>query len=268
MTVRTGASVTIMPEIGIIGGSGLYNILSNNTEKKVKTPFGEPSGNIEIGEISGIKVAFLPRHGKKHTIPPHKVNYKANIWALESVGVKRILTVSAVGSLKEELPPGDIILPDQFVDFTKRRDLTFYDGPEVYHISAADPFCPDINDKIQRIADSKSIKSHNGGTYVCIEGPRFSTRSESKMFRQYADIIGMTLVPEINLALEKAMCYSTIATITDYDVWADKPVDASEVIKTIKENEEKVQNILSEVIPQLTDRQHCHCQERLVGAKL
>ena len=257
-----------MPEIGIIGGSGLYDIFNDVVEKKVSTPYGDPSGSIEIGKISGVEVAFLPRHGKKHTIPPHKVNSKANIWALESVGVKRIITISAVGSRKEELPPGHIIMPDQFIDYTSGRALTYYDGPEVYHISAADPFCPDINGTVYREARSKNIESHNGGTYICVEGPRFSTRAESRMFRQFADIIGMTLVPEINLAMERAMCYSTIATITDYDVWAEKPVDAMEVIKTAKENEEKVKTILSGVIPKLKDRQHCSCQKRLDGAKL
>ncbi len=263
-----GESVVAMPEIGIIGGSGLYNILKDTTDRDIKTPYGDPSGKVEIGKVNGVEIAFLPRHGKKHSIPPHKVNYRANIWALQSLGVTRILTVSAVGSLKEELPPGDIIMPDQFIDFTRRRDLTFYDGPEVYHISAADPFCPDLNSKIEKAGKEAGIKTHLGGTYVCIEGPRFSTRAESKMFRQFADIIGMTLVPEINLALEKAMCYSTIATITDYDVWSDRPVDASEVIKTVKENEEKTQKLLFNLMPSLKGQISCNCSRRLEGAKL
>ena len=256
-----------MAYIGIIGGSGLYNLIQKPESLDIETPFGKPSGMVEVGKINNVDVAFIPRHGKKHTIPPHKVNYRANIWALNSIGVQRILAVNAVGSLKEELPPGHIVIPDQFVDFTRRRELTFYDGPEVYHISEADPFCPDMNSKISDISKQVTKETHLGGTYVTVEGPRFSTRAESKMFRQFADIIGMTLVPEVNLADEKSMCYSVIATVTDYDVWADKPVEAAEVFRTMKENEDKVTEIIKRVLPELNKERHCHCKDRLNDAK-
>ena len=256
-----------MAYIGIIGGSGLYNLLENPESLDIETPFGKPSGVIEVGKINNVEVAFLPRHGKKHTIPPHKVNYRANIWALDSIGVKRVLAVNAVGSLKENLAPGTIVIPDQFVDNTRRRELTFYDGPEVYHISAADPFCPHINKELHDVASKITEDVHLGGTYVTVEGPRFSTRAESMMFRQYADIIGMTLVPEVNLADEKSMCYSVIATVTDYDVWADKPVEAAEVFKTMKENEEKVTELIRNVLPKISRERACHCKDRLNDAK-
>ncbi len=257
-----------MVQIGIIGGSGLYNLLDGPDSIEIQTPYGMPSANIDVGRIGGVEVAFLPRHGKKHTIPPHKVNYRANIWAFNKLNVKRIIAVNAVGSLKEQFKPGDIFIPDQFIDFTRRRELTFYDGPDVYHISMADPFCTQMNDSLKKSSDSRKYTAHLGGSYACIEGPRFSTRSESMMFRQFADIIGMTLVPEVNLAAELAMCYSTLATITDYDVWADEPVDTQEVIETMKKNEEKVQNILRDVVPDISGERKCACSHRLDDAKI
>ncbi|MCL4420541.1 MAG: S-methyl-5'-thioadenosine phosphorylase [Candidatus Thermoplasmatota archaeon] len=256
-----------MTYIGIIGGTGLYNIMNEKQSRNVDTPFGKPSDSVDIGKINGVEVAFLPRHGKNHTIPPHKVNYRANVWAMHELGVERIIAVNAVGSLKEELSPGTVVIPDQFIDFTKRRELTYYDGPDVYHISAADPFCPDINKNMYEVSRKYSKSSHLGGTYVTIEGPRFSTRSESKMFRQFADIIGMTLVPEVNLADELSMCYSVLATVTDFDVWADKPVDAKEVTKIMKENEENVLKILYDVIPLINSKRTCSCKDRLDYAK-
>ncbi len=256
-----------MVYIGIIGGSGLYSLLENPKSFDIDTPFGKPSSQVEVGKINGVEVAFIPRHGKKHTIPPHKVNYRANIWALNSLGVKRIIGINAVGSLKEELKPGHVVIPDQFIDFTKKRDLTFYDGPEVYHISMADPFCPEVNNAIYAVSRKIDGNSHLGGSYITIEGPRFSTRSESKMFRQFADIIGMTLVPEVNLADEMSMCYSVLATVTDYDVWSETPVEASEVFKIMKENEDKVTSIIRDVIPVINSERHCHCKDRLKDAK-
>ncbi len=257
-----------MAYLGIIGGSGLYNILESPESREVDTPYGKPSGNVEIGKINGVEVAFLPRHGKKHTIPPHKVNYRANIDAMKQVGVQRIIAVNAVGSLKEELPPGTTVIPDQFIDFTRRRELTFYDGPEVYHISTADPFCDQCSGILHSKAKEIGAEPHLGGTYIVVEGPRFSTRSESKMFRQFGDIIGMTLVPEVNLADELGMCYSVLATVTDYDVWADKPVDAAEVMKTMKENEEKVVRIIKDSVGEMSKERACQCAKRLESAKL
>ncbi|MCL4328187.1 MAG: S-methyl-5'-thioadenosine phosphorylase [Candidatus Thermoplasmatota archaeon] len=257
-----------MPKIGIIGGSGLYNLLKGPVSKTVETAYGKPSDVIDVGKIGEVEVAFLARHGKKHQIPPHMVNYRANIQALKELGVERVLSFSAVGSLKEDLPPGQIVIPDQFVDFTKRRNLTFYDGPDVYHISAADPFCSHMNTVLNEASTSEGFNTKQGGTYVCIEGPRFSTRSESKMFRTFADIIGMTLVPEVNLAMERAMCYSTVATVTDYDVWADHPVETSEVLRIIKENEEKVPKILQASLPEIASGRKCNCSSRLDNAKI
>lgn len=257
-----------MVKIAIIGGSGLYNLLDEADSVEIQTPYGKPSSSIEVGRIGGVEVAFIPRHGKKHVIPPHMVNYRANIWALDKLNVERIIAVNAVGSLKEQYKPGDIFLPDQFIDYTRKRELTFYDGPDVYHISMADPFCPHMNSLLHESSSKSGYPVHMGGAYACIEGPRFSTRAESKMFRQFADIIGMTLVPEINLAAEKAMCYSTVATITDYDVWADEPVDTKEVIETMKKNEEKVQNLLTDVIPRIDAERTCNCSHRLDDAKI
>ncbi len=256
-----------MASIGIIGGSGLYNIMENVKKVDVETPYGKPSDMIEIGEISGIEVAFIPRHGKKHNIPPHMVNYHANIWALKKLGVERVIGLNAVGSLRDDYRPGDIVIPDQFIDFTRKRRLTYYDGPDVYHISMADPFCNDISNITYHAGLDLGYNIHSSGTYVCIEGPRFSTRSESKMFRQFGDIIGMTLVPEINLADELAMCYGMIATVTDYDVWSEKPVDVNEVINIMRQNEEKVPKILSRVIPKIHDQRNCKCSLRLENAK-
>ena len=257
-----------MPKLGVIGGSGVYGVFEPKKSVKVHTPYGLPSGNVEIGEINGVEVAFLPRHGKGHFIPPHKVNYRANIYALHSLGVERVIGISAVGSLKEEYKPGDTVIPDQYIDFTKKREYTFYDGPKVVHISMADPFCPELRKIFIDLVSSLGYPYHSEGTYVCIEGPRFSTRAESRMFRQFADIIGMTLVPEVQLARELEMCYVTIATITDYDVWAEKPVTTEEVLRVMKENEEKVRKILQKGMPKIPVERNCPCKDSLKGAEI
>lgn len=249
-------------EIGVIGGSGFYDpsIFGSASEVKMHTPFGAPSDIISVGEYKGIRVAFLPRHGRRHTIPPHLVNYRANIWAMRELGVKRILAPSAVGSLKEELKPGDLVIPDQFIDFTKGRRYTFYDGSVVGHFSLADPFCPELRRLASDAAGRLNIAYHGEGTYVCIEGPRFSTRAESRLFRSWgADIIGMTLVPEVSLAREAGLCYLTIATVTDYDVWADHPVTAEEVVVTLKSNVERAKSLMYDLIPNLPRERGCEC---------
>lgn len=253
--------------IGFIGGSGLYDLIDVRENRKMETPFGVPSSEIEIGSIGGVDVAFLPRHGKKHTIPPHNVNYRANIWSLKEVGCEEIIGINAVGSLREEMKPGDIVIPDQFIDFTKNRKLTFYDGPDVVHISTADPFCPRLSGELYNSA-KKFSETHGKGTYVVIEGPRFSTRAESKMFRQFGDIIGMTLVPEISLADELGMCYGMIATVTDYDAWLDEAVEASEVIKILKENDEKTRNTIIDFVKNHKNERRCKCSGRLDNARL
>lgn len=256
--------------IGIIGGSGLYDpqILSNVKEIKVYTPYGEPSDNIIIGDLEGKKVAFLPRHGRGHKIPPHKINYRANIWALKSLGVKWVIAVSAVGSLRLDYKPGDFVIPNQFIDMTKGRNYTFFDGPTVAHVSMADPFCEHLRSIIISTSKELGITTHDMGTYICIEGPRFSTRAESIVWKEVfkADIIGMTLVPEVNLACEAEMCYSVIGMVTDYDVFADIPVTAEEVTKVMAENTAKVKKLLYEVIKKLPDKPEngkCSCCQAL-----
>ncbi len=254
------------PRIAIIGGTGVYDPRLFDIKEKVtlSTPYGAPSDTIQVGVMDGVEVAFLPRHGSGHVLPPHKVNYRANIWALKQMGVERIVSPCAVGSLKEEYRPGDLVIVDQFIDMTKRRDYTFYDGARTVHVSLADPFCPEMNDLFSQEAKRLGIPHHVGGTYVCIEGPRFSTRAESRMYRQYADIIGMTLVPECQLARELDMCYTSLATITDYDVWAPEPVDLPTVLRVMAENVEKVRNLISATLPLVPEkREICACPHTL-----
>jgi 5'-methylthioadenosine phosphorylase len=255
-----------MTKVALIGGSLSGELLNNPEEVKVTTPYGEPSSAIEIGKIEGVEVAVIYRHGKKHEIPPHKINYRANIYALNKIGVERIIGISAVGSLQKNIEPGTIVMPDQFFDYTKGRNYTFYDGPKVFHISMADPFCPELTDVFHNVLLDRKVKSVKGGTYVCIEGPRFSTRAESKFFRNVGDIIGMTLVPEINLAREMGMCYLTLATVTDYDVWADIPVSSKEVTRVMKENEGNVKSVLANAIPKISDQRNCKCKYSLEEA--
>ncbi len=258
-------------EIGIFGGTGIYDsgLLTESKEITIDTPFGKTSDSITVGIFKGKKVAFMPRHGRKHTIPPNLINFRANIWAFKELGIKRIIAPSAVGSLKQEYRPGDFALPSQFIDYTKSRKYSFFEGEKVVHISVADPFCPELQNSISRAANKINLKIHKNCTYICIEGPRFSTRAESKFYREVigADIIGMTLVPECQLAREAQMCYASISTVTDYDVWADKPVTAKEVLETLSKNVETTKKILSflpELIPQ---QRNCSCEKALTEAQ-
>jgi 5'-methylthioadenosine phosphorylase len=256
-------------EIGIIGGTGLYDpkLLKNVEEIRVRTPYGPPSDAITIGEFKGRRVAFLPRHGKKHTIRPTDVNSRANIFALKKLGVQRVLAPSAVGSLKEELKPGDLVFIDQFIDRTTRREQSFYTGKKVCHISVAEPMCPELRRTLISVAGDLNISAQSTGTYVCIEGPRFSTKAESGLFRMWgADVVGMTLVPECVLAREAEICYASIATVTDYDVWKDQPVSAAAVLKTMAETVEKVKKIISEAIPKIPKERECECKSALKNA--
>lgn len=256
---------TKQAEIGIIGGTGVYDpkMLKNVKKVEIKTPFGRPSDDIRIGTLAGRKIAFINRHGPGHSIPPHMVNSRANIWALKKLGITRILSPGAVGSLKENYEPGDIVITDQFVDFTKGRKNTFFESGKVYHTSLADPFCDELRLSLADSANEIGIDVKDRGTYVCIEGPRFSTRAESRMFRNFGDIIGMTLVPECTLAREAEMCYAAINTITDYDVWAEKPVTMDEIVATMKENLHKVRSLLLEVIPKIPTKRECECKDAL-----
>ncbi|MFM9875197.1 MAG: S-methyl-5'-thioadenosine phosphorylase [Nitrosarchaeum sp.] len=257
-------------EIGIFGGTGIYDsgILENPQEITIDTPFGKPSDTITVGIFKGRKIAFLPRHGKKHAIPPHLINYKANIWAFKELGITRIIAPSAVGSLKEEIEPGHFALPTQFLDFTKSRSGSFSENGRVIHISVAEPFCPELQSTIIKITKEQNIKIHKDCTYVCIEGPRFSTKAESKFYRSTgADIIGMTLVPECQLAREAQMCYASISTVTDYDVWAEKPVTAKEVMETLSKNVDRIKKILTDLISQIPKTRNCSCSKALEDAE-
>lgn len=258
-------------DIGIIGGTGVYNaeLLKKAREVSVSTPYGKPSDKILLGEFENRKIAFLPRHGKKHTIAPHMINFRANIYALQKLGVQRILAPQAVGSLKEEYKPGDIVITSQFIDRTHGRESTFYDKGKVCHISVAEPFCPELRALLIGTAKSNLNNWHDKGTYVCIQGPRFSTKAESSLFRQWnADIIGMTLVPECVLAREAQLCYASIAMVTDYDCWRENTehVTHEEVVKVMKENEDKVKRMLMAVIPEIPYERKCSCKSALEGA--
>jgi 5'-methylthioadenosine phosphorylase len=258
-------------EIGIIGGTGIYDptLLKEARGTKIRTPYGSPSDAVVVGELSGRLVAFLPRHAKKHTIRPTDVNSRANIFALKKLGVRRILAPATVGSLREELKPGDVVLIDQFIDRTTRREQSFYTGKQVCHVSVAEPMCPELRQALIEATSKVGINAHERGTYVCIEGPRFSTKAESRLYRAWgADVVGMTLVPECILAREAEICYATLATVTDFDVWKDKPVSAEAVRKTMRENVEKVKMIITEAITRIPEERTCKCGSALQGALL
>jgi 5'-methylthioadenosine phosphorylase len=280
-------------KIGIIGGTGADIEMENEEEIKVYTPYGQTSDAIRVGDFKGKKVAFIPRHGKGHVIPPHKLNFRANVWALSELGVKVIISPSAVGSLRKEHEKGKFVLVNQYIDRTKKRLDTFFEGGQVCHISQEDPYCNYLNNLFYESSSQiDGLNIQNGGTYVCIEGPRFSTRAESLMFRQWGgDIIGMTTYPEVVLAAEKEMCYCCIATVTDLDVWAgecdncgvvefgDKcencggpvtklAVDVSEILETMEQNAENLQNLLELTIPKIDTERDCECHHALEGAIL
>ncbi len=257
-------------EIGIFGGTGIYEsgLLEDASEVTVDTPYGRPSGPITVGTFEGRKAAFLPRHGKKHGIPPHLINYRANIWAFGELGVSRIVAPSAVGSLREEIEPGHFALPAQFLDFTKSRKATFSGEGNVIHISVADPFCPELRQCIADVAGGQDLRIHRDCTYACIEGPRFSTKAESRFYRTTgADVIGMTLVPECQLAREAQMCYASVSSVTDYDVWAEKPVTAREVMDTLSKNVERTRRLLAGLVGRIPRARGCACAKALEDAK-
>lgn len=234
--------------IGIIGGSGIYSLDNIKIVKsqKIHTPFGMPSDDIIIGKYNNKYIAFLARHGRGHYIMPGEINNRANIWALKSIGVKKIISISAVGSLKEEIKPGDFVIPDQLFDRTKTRISTFFGEGIVGHVSFAEPYCNHLSNIIYKHKKSVDIDIHFGGTYICIEGPQFSTKAESNFYRMInASIIGMTNLPEAKLAKEAELCYSTIALVTDYDVWKDEPVTVEMVIKTMETNVKNVKKLLN-----------------------
>jgi 5'-methylthioadenosine phosphorylase len=258
--------------IGIIGGSGLYQMegLSEVEERPVLTPFGDPSDAITVGTLEGVRVAFLARHGRGHRIMPTEVNYRANIFALKSLGVEQVISISACGSLREHLPPGAIVIPDQVFDFTKRRANTFFGDGLVVHIGTADPFCPRVSDILADVVEEAGGSVHRGGRFITIEGPRFSTKGESYTFRAWGmDIIGMTTSPEAFLAREAEMCYAVMAHVTDYDVWheTEDPVSVEAVIRVLQQNTELAQRAIRMLIPRLAaDGRGCECGEALAAA--
>ncbi|HDN79420.1 MAG TPA: S-methyl-5'-thioadenosine phosphorylase [Chloroflexi bacterium] len=258
--------------IGIIGGSGLYQMkgLTDIEEVKISTPFGDPSDAIVIGTLEGERVAFLPRHGRGHRFMPSEVNYRANIWALKSLGVERIISVTACGSMKEEIAPRDIVIPDQLFDNTKgKRAYTFFGEGIVVHISFAEPFCPELSELLYQAVKKTGARVHRGGTFITIEGPRFSTKGESRIYRQWGvDIIGMTAVPEAQLAREAEICYAAMAHVTDYDVWheSEEPVTVEMVIKNLLANLKVAQEALRYLIPTIPKERHCTCGRALADA--
>jgi len=254
-------------KIGLIGGTGFYEFFEGETrEIEVRTEFGLPSDKITIGNLFGREVAFLPRHGKNHQLPPHKIPYKANIAALKKLGVERIIAPSAVGSLKAEIQPGDFVICDQFIDQTKRREDTFFDGPQVAHIEMAYPYCPELRGIAVNQGENLELRIHPKGTVVVIEGPRFSTLADSLNFSQMgADLVNMTVYPEVVLAQELGICYLNISLVTDYDagIYAkDKvsPVSIEEVLANFKKNTEKLKKLISAIIKKMPEKRRCGCQ--------
>jgi 5'-methylthioadenosine phosphorylase len=258
-------------KIGIIGGSGLYQMgdLSEVEEIKVETPFGEPSDNYIVGTLAGKRVAFLARHGRAHRILPSELNFRANIYGFKKLGVERIISVSAVGSLKLEHKPLEIMLPDQFFDRTHGRISTFFGSGIVAHVSFAQPTCPDLMDRVQEAGRLVGINVKKGGTYLCMEGPAFSTKAESNVYRAWGmDIIGMTNLQEAKLAREAEMCYITMALVTDYDCWyeGEESVTAEMIIANLKKNSENAQKIIRQAVSLITMESHCACRHALKHA--
>ncbi len=251
--------------IAIIGGTGVYEGLNleNVREIDLDTPFGKPSDSIKIGELEGIRVAFIPRHGKGHIFSPTNVPYRANVYALKKIGVERIISVCAVGSLKDDIKPLDIVIPDQLYDKTKFRPNTFFEDI-VVHVGFAEPFCPELRNLAINVLKDLKYEFHEKGIYVCIEGPQFSTKAESQVHRILGfDIIGMTALPEAKLAREAEICYLTIATVTDYDVWKEEEVDVATVLENMAKSEERVKNILKKLIPRIPEERNCPCKDAL-----
>ncbi|MBI4396411.1 MAG: S-methyl-5'-thioadenosine phosphorylase [Elusimicrobia bacterium] len=251
----------------VIGGSGLYEIpgIAGLKEIKIKTPFGSPSDAVMVGELSGVRCAFLPRHGRGHRILPSEIPARANIYALKSLGVEQIIGVGACGSLKEELAPRHFVIPDQVFDRTKVRPSTFFGDGIVGHVSFDHPYCPELSEVLYGGAKSVGVTVHKGGTYVCIEGPSFSTKAESEVNRRHGfSVIGMTTLPEAKLAREAEMCYSTVSLVTDYDVWKEgEEVSIQKVIETLSANVENVKRLIAVALPKMERKRACVCASAL-----
>lgn len=260
-------------EIGIIGGSGLYNMpgIQRMRRVRVTTPFGKPSDAFLLGELEGREVAFLSRHGRGHVLMPSEINFRANLYALKKLGVTRIISVSAVGSLREELKPLDMVLPAQFFDRTTNRPSTFFGGGIVAHISFADPVCPVLVDVLSQACASSGVNCHRGGTYICMQGPAFSTKAESATYRAWGmDVVGMTNLQEAKLAREAEICYATLAMVTDYDCWhpAHDAVTVDQIIDCLNRNAQNAQKIIRAAVRQMPKERSCKCGSALAHAIL
>jgi 5'-methylthioadenosine phosphorylase len=259
------------PILGVIGGSGLYSIdrLSNIEVKELDTPFGAPSSPIVLGELEGHWIAFLARHGEGHVLSPSEVNYRANIYALKMLGIDRVISVSACGSLREDYKPGDVVIPDQLFDRTSGRARSFFGDGLVAHVNVAEPFCSDLSSRLAESVAAVDGTVHHGGSFISIEGPRFSTRAESNTYRSWGmSIVGMTTSPEAYLAREAEMCYAVMAHVTDYDVWhlTEDPVTVEMVIRILMANTAIAKNAIAHLVAHLPDERTCECGQALKDA--
>jgi 5'-methylthioadenosine phosphorylase len=256
-------------EIGVFGGSGFYSFLDGAEEIEIETPYGKPSAPLVVGALDGKRVAFLPRHGRSHELPPAQINYRANVWAMRELGVRRLIGPNASGALRPELELGEFVICDQFVDRTTSRADTFYEGPRTTHVSAADPYCPDLRRILLDTAAELGIKARDGGTVVVIQGPRFSTRAESKWFQAMGwEMINMTAYPEGYLARELELCYANISMVTDHDVGVEgsEPVSHQTVLHVFEENNAKLRDLLRAAIPKIGPQPDDICANALAGA--
>jgi 5'-methylthioadenosine phosphorylase len=260
---ETGAS---RGAIGVIGGSGLYAMdgLEDLREVALSTPFGEPSDAYVVGRLAGTEVIFLPRHGRGHRISPTEINSRANLWGLKALGATRVLSVSAVGSLREDIAPGDFVVVDQFIDRTRHRPDTFFERGVVAHVLFADPTCAELRAALAAAARTTGVRVHEGGTYVNMEGPQFSTRAESRLYRSWgADVIGMTNLQEARLAREAELCYATLAMATDYDCWHTADVTVEQILAVMAANVAHARSVLAMIVPRLPPARGCACQDAL-----
>jgi 5'-methylthioadenosine phosphorylase len=259
------------PAIGVIGGSGLYELegLSDVKWQKVQTPFGAPSDAYCVGRFAGRRVIFLPRHGRGHRVTPSELNFRANIWGMRFLGAQWVISISAVGSMKEAIRPLDLVVPNQFFDATRRRVSSFFGDGIVAHVGMAEPVCADLAATLAKAAQDTSATVHRGGTYICIEGPQFSTRAESRIYRSWGvDVIGMTNMPEAKLAREAELCYATLALATDYDVWHEthEAVSVEAVVQNLLKNVATAKDVLRRVIPAIAPARQCECPSALQSA--
>ena len=261
-----------LADVGVFGGSGFYELLADVTHHAIQTPYGPPSDTLAVGAYEGVRVAFLARHGRGHRYPPHAINYRANVWAMASLGVSRILGPSAAGSLRAAIKPGDFVVCDQFVDRTSARAATFYDGSPVVHIAADEPYCPELRELATTTGRELGITMHDRGTVVVVQGPRFSTRAESRWFSAFGwEVVNMTQYPEQILARELELCYVNISLITDYDTGLEgehgiEPVSVAGVVEVFNRNNARLRDLLLRLIPRVPRERSCICSRALAGA--